>query len=127
MSFDVYVVFTNDDGNWWSRFLHKEIKHCFVIKPDQSHYIVYSKTTEKFDLFTSWNKDDILDEPFIMCGYKQQQPIHSLLMLNTCVGHAKQLLGINNMFILTPYQLYKHLSKQKRQEDEKTKGSKANC
>jgi hypothetical protein len=30
-------------------------------------------------------------------------------MLNTCVGHAKQILGINDPLILTPYQLFKRL------------------
>jgi hypothetical protein len=30
-------------------------------------------------------------------------------MLNTCVGHAKQILGINDPLILTPYQLYMRL------------------
>ena len=32
-----------------------------------------------------------------------------LLMLNTCVGHTKQILGINKPFIWTPYQLYRYL------------------
>jgi len=35
----------------------------------------------------------------------------SLFMLNTCVGHIKQAIGIRNPFILTPYQLYKYLTR----------------
>ena len=109
MSSDIFVVFINDDGHWWSRFLHKEIKHCFVLKPNGQDYIVHGRTTEKFDLFTVTDKNAILDEPFIMMGYKQKPPVRGLFMLNTCVGHTKQLLGINRPFIWTPYQLYKYM------------------
>jgi len=111
VSSDIFVVFINDDGHWWSRFLHKEIKHCFVLKPNGQDYIVYGRTTKKFDLFTVTDKNAILDEPFIMMGYKQKHPVRSLFMLNTCVGHTKQLLGINRPFIWTPYQLYKYMRK----------------
>ena len=109
MSSDIYVVFTQDDGHWWSRFLHESIKHCFVIKPNGQDYIVHGRTTSKFDLFTVTDKNVILSEPFRLMGYKQKSPVRSLLMLNTCVGHTKQLLGIKNPFILTPYQLYRYL------------------
>ena len=34
-----------------------------------------------------------------------------LFMLNTCVGHVKQFLGINHPFVWTPYQLYKHMKR----------------
>ena len=34
-----------------------------------------------------------------------------LFMLNTCVGHIKNLLGITYPFILTPQQLYNYLQK----------------
>lgn len=109
MSSDIFVVFMKDDGHWWSWLLHKEIKHCFVIKPNGADYIAHGRTTEKFDLFTVTDKNAILDEPFIMMGYKQKPPVRGLFMLNTCVGHTKQLLGINRPFIWTPYQLYKYM------------------
>jgi hypothetical protein len=37
-------------------------------------------------------------------------PIISISILN-CVGFAKAVLGIRNIFIFTPLQLYKYLSK----------------
>jgi hypothetical protein len=35
-------------------------------------------------------------------------------MLNTCVSHTKQILGINDPFILTPWQLLKRLKHVKK-------------
>jgi hypothetical protein len=109
--FDIYVVFTNDDGNWWSRLLHHRIKHCYVIVPSMNCSIVHSKTTGIFDLYNESDINGIIDSNSIVMGYKQKSSSRSLFMLNTCVGHTKQLLGIGNPFIWTPYQLYKYLRK----------------
>ena len=116
---DMYVVFENDDGNWWSRFLHHRIKHCYVVVPSLDCCIVHSRTTAKFDLFNESDINVIIDPNSIIMGYKQKPNSRSLFMLNTCVGHTKQLLGINKPFIWTPYQLYKYL----RNEDEITKST----
>jgi hypothetical protein len=108
---DMYVVFEGDDGHWWSRFLHSKIKHCYVVVPSIDCCIVHSRTTEKFDLFNESDINVIIDPNSIIVGYKQKPSSRSLFMLNTCVGHTKQLLGINKPFIWTPYQLYKYLRK----------------
>ena len=112
MSSKIYVVFNKDDNHWWTRFLHKEIQHCFVLKPLGYNYVVSQKTTSKFDLFTVSDKNDILDKPYRLMSCIQKKSPRGLLMLNTCVGHTKQMLGINKPFILTPYQLYKYLRSQ---------------
>ena len=36
------------------------------------------------------------------------------LMLSTCVGFVKALMGITNPLILTPHQLYRHVTRNKR-------------
>lgn len=102
----VYIVFTKADA-WWSIFLHKDISHCYLIKPDCGKWIVYGKSRMTVDLHTIDDISDIIESEHIVKAYPtiQQQ---SLLSLNTCVGTIKRYLGINN-FILTPYQLYKHL------------------
>ena len=109
----IYVAFTKDDNHWWSRFLHKDIQHCLILKPlGYTYYLVSQKTTDKFDLFTVSDKNDILDKPYrLVCCIQKKSP-RGLFMLNTCVGHTKQALGINKPFIFTPYQLYKYLRSQ---------------
>ena len=116
MSSDVYIVFTEDSGHWWSRFLHPFIQHCYVLIPDRGRWIIYGKTEQYFDLFTLDDQPFKLDEVIVVKATRKQTK-RSLFMLNTCVGHAKQILGMNNPFILTPYQLYMRL------EDEKAKGT----
>jgi hypothetical protein len=106
---DMYVVFEDDDKHWWSWFLKSGIRHCYIIKPEIDNFIVYGRTSEKFDLFNAIDKNDIITPNSIVIGYKSRPVKRSLFMLNTCVGHTKQLLGINSPLILTPYQLLKYL------------------
>lgn len=112
MSSKVYIVFEDDRVNWWSKFLKKGIRHCFLIKPVPNSYIIYGKSAKSFDLFTVSDQKSIIEGNYIMESYVPEECKRSLFMLNTCVGHTKQILGINNPFILTPYQLLKYLRKQ---------------
>ena len=112
MSSKVYVVFEDDEVRWWSFFLKKEIRHCYLIKPTGNDFIVYGKNSKGFDLFTVKDEKSIIEGIYTIKSYIPKQCKRPLFMLNTCVGHTKQILGINNPFILTPYQLLKHLRKQ---------------
>ena len=40
-----------------------------------------------------------------------RRPPRTPLMLGTCVGAAKRVLGIRAPWVLTPYQLYRHLKR----------------
>ena len=116
MSSEVYVAFTDDDRHWWSPFLHPTIRHCFVIKAENGRWLVHSKTTKGVEMYTTDSVTDIIESGIIVKAVTSE-PRRSLFMLNTCVGHTKQMLGISNPLILTPYQLYRHL----RDQDEGTK------
>jgi hypothetical protein len=107
----VYVVFEDDSDRWWSFLLKKGCRHCFLIKPVPNSYIIYGKSFKNFDLFTVNDQKSIIDGIYTMKDYTPKECKRSLFMLNTCVGHIKQILGINNPFILTPYQLLKYLRK----------------
>jgi hypothetical protein len=112
VSSDAYVVFTNDSGHWWSRFLHPFIKHCYIAIADRGRWIIYAKTLHYVDLFTIDRQMDKIEEVIIV-KIDRKTTRQSLFMLNTCVGHAKQILGINRPFIWTPFQLYKYLERTK--------------
>lgn len=71
------------------------------------------KTGAGLSLFTIEDINSIINGNFILISYKAQESRNPLFMLNTCVGHTKQILGINKPFILTPYQLLKYLRKSK--------------
>ncbi len=112
MSSSVYVVFTNDSGHWWSRFLHPFIRHCYIAIADKGKWLIYAKTMHYVDLFTIDQQPDKIEEVIIV-KIDRKTTRQSLFMLNTCVGHVKQILGINRPFIWTPFQLYKYLEKTK--------------
>jgi hypothetical protein len=111
VSSKVYIVFTDDQKHWWSGFLKKGIRHCYVVIPSDNKLITYAKTHKGFDLFTTDAEKGIIGTSYILYSYKPKKCRRGLFMLNTCVGHTKQILGINNPFILTPYQLYKYVRK----------------
>lgn len=111
MSSDVYVVFSDDRSNWWSPFLKKGMRHCYVVKPSANRLIVCGKSTNDFDLYTIPAENGIIGDNYFVLSYTPKKCRRFLFMLNTCVGHAKQILGIRNPFILTPYQLFKYMRK----------------
>ena len=111
MSSNCYVVFTNDDRHWWSRLLHPKIRHCYVIKPDNGKWIVFGKTTKGVEIYTTDDVTDVIENDIIVKAViRESRP--SLFMLNTCVGHTKQMLGIKNPFILTPFELLRYLQNE---------------
>jgi hypothetical protein len=73
---------------------------------DRGRWLIYGKTMHYVDLFT-------IDRQMDIVKIDRKTARQSLFMLNTCVGHVKQILGINRPFIWTPFQLYKYLEKTK--------------
>lgn len=70
---------------------------------------MYGKVVKSLDIFTVDDKPFKLDENVVVVKVKAKQTKQGLFMLNTCVSHTKQILGINDPFILTPWQLLKRL------------------
>jgi hypothetical protein len=114
-----YLIFEDDSKHWWSRLLKRGIRHCHIIKPSNGRFIVFGRSTQGADLFNVEDINDIIGSDFCIIGYNGKPKKTGLFMLNTCVGHCKQILGITNPFILTPYQLMKYV----RRSNEKTKAT----
>ena len=108
---NAYVVFKGNTGRWYSPFLHNDFGHCLVVEPSNGQYVVYEKTTEKVLVYNVNHINDIIGPTDITVSYIKKDGKKNLFMLNTCVGHVKQFLGINNPFVWTPYQLYKHMKR----------------
>jgi len=79
-----------------------------VIKPENGKWIVYAKTTNGVEIYTTDDVTEVIENGIIVKAVIRDAR-RWLFMLNTCVGYTKQVLGINNPFILTPYQLYRYL------------------
>lgn len=79
-----------------------------MIKPENGAWLVYAKTTKGVEMYVTDDVTDVIENDIIVKAVIRE-PRRWLFMLNTCVGYTKQVLGINNPFILTPYQLYRYL------------------
>jgi hypothetical protein len=100
-----------DTGHWWSPFLKKDIRHCYLLVPSGENLIQFEKVQRSVALFTVNKEKSIIEDNYIMVSWEPKECSQPLFMLNTCVGHIKQVLGINKPFIWTPYQLLKYLRK----------------
>ena len=106
---DVYVVFTKaKELGWMRHIIHKEISHCFLMWCDRGTWMAYDHSINELSVFTVDNPSDIIKESRII-KLKMNQ-ICWTWGLNTCVSSVKRIVGINNPFILTPYQLFKRIS-----------------
>ena len=109
-STSVYVVFKKAERlGWIKHLIHKEISHCFVMWPDKGRWIIYDHSTTDVSVFTVDRVDDIILQSLVI---RVDDVIQTgwTWCLNTCVSSVKKMLGINNPFILTPFQLLKRLS-----------------
>lgn len=105
---DVYVVFTKARASGGLfKYLHPEISHCFVLWNDKGQWFVYDHSINELLVFTVDQPSDIIGQSLVVKTKMNQ--ICWTWGLNTCVSSVKRIIGINNPFILTPWQLYKRI------------------
>lgn len=115
-----WVVFSGQADLWWLRLLKPGFRHCYVLVRDRwqwvsidplSHYMqiqFHTTITQSFDL-PAWLRGQgmIVVETQIIEPPRKPAP----WMPFTCVEAVKRFLGIQKRFIMTPRQLYYHLTK----------------
>lgn len=106
---DVYIVFKKAKSQGWLfKYLHKEISHCFVVIPNGHNFIILDNSVGNLTAFTVTSSSDILSESYVIKAKLSERITY--VNFNTCVSFVKRMIGINNPFIVTPYQLFKRLS-----------------
>ncbi len=123
----LWVAFTGKTDIWYLKFLNKEFRHCFIILDDVNHWITIDPLSSSTEIEVINKKDYSQDLPswFQEIGFKLVETKFYIpsakslpLRLLNCVEIAKNIIGIQNFFILTPYQLFKFLNQNKRKEIE---------
>ncbi|MBI1425821.1 MAG: hypothetical protein GC149_20550 [Gammaproteobacteria bacterium] len=113
-----WVVFSGQADRPWLKLLRPGFRHCFVIVNDGAHWVsfdpmlnhidlrVHDHVPAEFDL-PRWleQRGQIVVEAKIDRSRKNPAPV----ALFTCVEAVKRVLGLHRFFILTPWQLYRHL------------------
>jgi hypothetical protein len=105
-----YIIFQNSDMKSLG-FLKEGFRHCDILLENGIGIEITRKglsfnITDKNVIFDKLKKNSI-----IIIEYEIKKNIYSVIGVKTCVGICKDILGIKNFFIFTPYQLYKYLIK----------------
>lgn len=111
------VVFVGETCINWLKILHPGFRHCFVAVRRQSHWVVCDPLCQRTDLLVlSGLTLKELSEWYRLHGLVVVEtnvriPPHKLAPLRpfTCVEAVKRILGIHAPWVLTPWQLYRHL------------------
>ena len=120
-SIDALVVFHDYGHSPFRKWLHWGFRHVFVAVLSEGYWIVLDGRAGVPVLHVAAGSGDDLaghyrrKHGFTVLGVKapKRQP-RSPLMLGTCVGAVKRVLGVRMPWILTPYQLFRHLKRQTR-------------
>ena len=111
-----YVVFSDSERKkWWTRWLKKGFRHVHVLRKSDfgEHWIlanavggnIFLDTFPHVDLCNIYKNEVIVE----YWSHMHDEPFFKIAQLN-CVEMVKMVLGIRRLSILTPYQLYKHIS-----------------
>lgn len=110
-----YVAFGGQQNHWWTRFLKRGFYHCILILGNGMEWIVIDPVVHYTDLIILKNTD--VRGFFHQRGYtlvrttpRIPRAIKARLAPSTCVETVKRFLGIQNHFLVTPYQLFCFLS-----------------
>lgn len=113
-----WVVFVDEERIFWLRWLRAGYRHCFVILNDEEHWLAIEPLASCLEVTVLPSPPDF-NLPEWLRGQGHQvveaslqrrvDKIAPLAPLN-CVEVCKRVLGLRTPFVITPYQLYRHLS-----------------
>lgn len=115
----VLVAFTGQTGLTVLRCLKPGFRHCLVATKKSGHWILCDSLAHQLHLDVISGRDSIDLEFWLRSeGYQvvRHQVRNALPRVRffrpfTCVEAAKRILGIEAIWVLTPWQLYRYLNK----------------
>lgn len=115
---EAWVVFSAQADLRWLKILKSGFRHCAVLLNDGDNWITVDPLSNYTDILVHKVPVDF-DLPGWMCqrGHKvvkasiDKVPTPAPWSLFSCVEVVKRILGIHKRFIFTPWQLYRHLTK----------------
>lgn len=113
-----WVVFTGQTEISWLKFLKPGFRHCYVLLNDGERWT----SIDPLSHITEISVHHHVPVDFDLPGWLQSRGNRVIaaplcrdvtraapFMLFTCVEAVKRVLGIHRRFIVTPWQLYRHL------------------
>ena len=117
---EAWVVFSGKTDMNWLKIFKPGFRHCYVVLNDGNHWLSVDPLSSYMDV-TIHNLPQEFNLPLWLrdrghCVVKAditRLPKQAPWMFFTCVEAVKRILGIHKQFIITPWQLYRHLIKDK--------------
>lgn len=114
-----WVVFSAQADMPWLKILKPGFRHCSVILNDGKNWIGFDPLSNYTDISVHHVPVDfnlplwMRDRGHTVISASLERPGKPAPWgLLTCVEAVKRVLGIHKRFILTPWQLYRHLSRR---------------
>lgn len=114
------VAFSGNTDIRWLRLLRPGFRHVFVALNDGAHWITVDPLSHRTEVAVQPVGAD-----FDLAGHYRRQGLRVIefspppvlprpapVALCTCVEAAKRVLGIHHPFVLTPWQLYRHINRR---------------
>jgi hypothetical protein len=121
------VIFSDNSGVWWLKFLKAGFRHCFIILEtdrgclwvDPLSHSFTIKILEGYELtaLVKWYREMGMRVEEMEVESKSTRPFAWAPM--TCVEVVKRLIGLNDWRVVTPWQLYTTLKKNKKRKYKK--------
>lgn len=114
-----WVVFSGQTDVPWLRFLKPAFRHCFIVLNDNGSWVTVDPMMNHMDVKVHAHLPADFDLPRWLQS-RGQRVIPAVLDRTklkpapwrpfTCVEAVKRILGLHERFVLTPWQLYRHLT-----------------
>jgi len=117
-SSDVLVVFADETRLFWLRLLRPGFRHCFAVVPDGGRWIAVEALSAGFVVailpvpagfdVAGWYRS----RGFVVVPARRRPPGRSVWPGPfTCVALVKRVLGLRAPGVLTPWQLFRRLTR----------------
>ncbi len=116
---EILVVFTDQTDLWWLTCLRRGFRHCFVLLRFADVWIcvdtlVHKTEVMRLDLPDGFHLKDWFEhqgDRVISVPVPLSSATPKILWpaAFSCVESVKRILGVRSFFILTPWQLFRHL------------------
>lgn len=113
-----WVVFTDEGRIWWLKWLRPGFRHCFAILNDGAHWVAAEPLAHCLECSVLPSPPDFNLPAWLAAqGHRvvetplnRKLPTHAPLAFLNCVEVVKRIIGLRAPWVMTPYQLYRHLT-----------------
>lgn len=121
LSSSAWIIFSNDTDIRMLKLCRRGFRHCFMMMQQDDRWILIDPRSNKTDVqilphpksfnfprYYSEQGKIVVKIPEIIAPNKIMSPFPV-----SCVETLKRMIGLHTWWVMTPYQLYKHLQKIK--------------